>query len=103
MLIKEFTWKGTKHIVLKDPTASGGCAVPIGPGYSPFADEHNRWSWNGSADKPTVHPSIHCRGLCHFNVTDGMVIFHGDEPNGGRTGTAPLEDLGDMADFWSDR
>ncbi len=33
------------------------------------------WQWNGSIDKPTISPSINCKGGCgrHFTITDGTV------------------------------
>ncbi|CAW27289.1 hypothetical protein PLES_25631 [Pseudomonas aeruginosa LESB58] len=50
-----------------------------------------RWSWNGSVDKPTFHPSILCRYpwrllengereqvVCHSFVTDGRIQFLSD-------------------------
>lgn len=33
-----------------------------------------QWSWNGDADKPTLHPSLHAEGLWHGFVKDGMLI-----------------------------
>jgi hypothetical protein len=54
-----------------------------------------RWGYNGNADAPTFTPSVkvswdwgpvedaepgHRQGYhcCHFNVTDGKIIYHGD-------------------------
>lgn len=41
------------------------------------------WQWNGSMDKPTFHPSIHCNRdmpelCCHSFVRDGVIQFLGD-------------------------
>lgn len=42
-----------------------------------------KWTWNGSLEKPTFHPSIllssNGKGqICHSYVTDGRIQFLGD-------------------------
>jgi hypothetical protein len=42
-----------------------------------------RWTWNGSMEKPTFHPSIKLLGpgsrvLCHCWVKDGRIQFLAD-------------------------
>ena len=60
------------------PGCEGAHSIPVtGP---------RAWGWNESFDKPTFTPSIMVnRGkknptepVCHSNVTDGMICFHGD-------------------------
>ena len=59
--------------------------VPVGEGPGP------RWSWNGSAERPTFSPSLLVRydganadipgglpSICHSFVTDGRIAFCGD-------------------------
>lgn len=39
------------------------------------------WTWNGSLDKPTFHPSLlvdHPEHRCHSFVTDGKIQFLSD-------------------------
>lgn len=103
MKIKEFTRKGVRHIAFKDPTSSGCVALPLEPGESPYAAPGNTWSWNGNADAPTITPSVHGKGTSHYFVTNGVVKFCGDEPNAGKKDDEPLQDMGDLADFWKDR
>jgi Family of unknown function (DUF6527) len=43
----------------------------------------DRWTWNGSMDKPTFHPSLLCNQdtpamRCHSFVTDGRIQFLSD-------------------------
>lgn len=99
MKIKQFTRDGVPHVVFKDPTSSGCIALPIGPGHSPFAEAGNAWSWDGNAEAPTLTPSVKC-STDHFFVRNGQVEFCGDAPHGNAGKTVPLEDLGDLADFW---
>jgi len=58
----------------------------------PFQNHPMAWSWNGSIDKPTLVPSLRVfcpadkelnlpeQTICHLNVTDGMLQYHGDNP-----------------------
>jgi hypothetical protein len=38
------------------------------------------WTWNGSLEKPTLSPSVLCRGTvtCHLYMRDGRLEFLGD-------------------------
>lgn len=68
-----------------------------------------RWTFNGSAEKPTFSPSLLCFTtydenqeppkpfpdgrrvtLCHLFVTDGKIIFCGDSPHELAGQTVPL-------------
>lgn len=74
------------------------------------------WTWNGSVDKPTLHPSLRTSGtfplsdsqtahilsgekfeptpwLCHTFVTDGQVIFLDDTTHDLRTQTLDLPEV----------
>ena len=42
-----------------------------------------RWTWNGSVEAPTFHPSLMCNGSypasrCHTVITDGRIAFQPD-------------------------
>jgi hypothetical protein len=38
------------------------------------------WQWSGSAEAPSISPSINCHGCGqHFTVTDG--VMHGADPD----------------------
>ena len=42
-----------------------------------------RWTWNGSLESPTFHPSLMCNrphpeSQCHSVVTDGVINFCAD-------------------------
>lgn len=67
-------YDGVAHVVFKDPTHSGICALPITPGKSPFASDDNRWSWDGNEMNPTITPSVRGGGD-HFFVKAGKVEF----------------------------
>lgn len=41
------------------------------------------WTWNGSMDAPTFHPSLLCnrddpKSRCHLFIEDGKIKFQGD-------------------------
>lgn len=41
------------------------------------------WTWNKNWDKPTFYPSLAVNfgaplGVCHFNIVDGIIIYHED-------------------------
>lgn len=45
------------------------------------------WEFNGNAERPTFTPSVkntwdnqeeNLHLCCHFNITDGRIIYHGD-------------------------
>lgn len=97
MKIKAFTSRGgVRHVVFKDPSASGIVCLPLEAGPSMFAKPGNTWQWNGDTEKPTITPSVRC-SRDHFNITDGMVHFYGDAPHAEAGTTKPLADLGDLA------
>lgn len=67
------------------PGCDGAHRIKHGAGSGP------RWSWNGSAEKPTFSPSVLVRydgpdagkdgappAVCHSFVTDGRIQFLGD-------------------------
>lgn len=44
-----------------------------------------RWTWDGNGEVPTVTPSVSIKWgnapdsrHCHFNVTNGQIVYHGD-------------------------
>lgn len=47
----------------------------------PKIDKH--WQYNGDVNNPTFTPSVKITAqptayCCHFNITNGQMIFHGD-------------------------
>jgi hypothetical protein len=78
-----------------------------------------QWSFNGNVEKPTFTPSLLCfttygendgpdgkpqqlpngrrRTLCHLFVTDGKIIYCGDNPHKLNGQTVPLPELPDWA------
>lgn len=36
------------------------------------------WRWDGNVESPTFQPSVRVGEVCHFNVTNGMIVFHAD-------------------------
>ena len=56
------------------------------------------WEWNGSFDKPTFSPSVHCepslsKYQCHFFVEDGKIRYLMDCHHELRGKTVPMEDF----------
>lgn len=61
------------------------------------------WKFNGNLDLPTFSPSLRVytthpetkvdRTLCHLNLTDGKLIFHGDSPHELKGQTVDLPDI----------
>ncbi|GAB4362295.1 MAG: hypothetical protein Kow0026_25990 [Oricola sp.] len=51
-----------------------GCGVVgplnVGKGFKPKMGPS--WNWNGSTEKPTLHPSVHHVGHWHGWLTDGV-------------------------------
>ncbi len=36
-----------------------------------------QWNFNGDFERPTFTPSVNIEdGACHYNITDGIIIFH---------------------------
>lgn len=61
-----------------------------------------KWEWNGSLERPTLSPSVSItweggepkrKLVCHFNVTDGQIVFHGDTTHALRGTTRPLPEV----------
>lgn len=59
------------------------------------------WTFNGSLDRPTFHPSLKVEGsnagvptICHFFVTDGRIQFLGDCTHSMKGKTVELPDIG---------
>lgn len=59
------------------------------------------WTWNGDIEKPTCSPSVRTfttveegvdRTLCHYNMIDGMLVFHADSPHALAGQTVPIPD-----------
>lgn len=82
--------------------------IPVeSPGYS----EQVKWQFDGNEELPTFTPSVRLyttrgkwegekwiRGveehtICHYNITAGQIIFHGDSEHELKGTTVPLPDL----------
>lgn len=101
MKIKAFTRNGVQHVAFRDPTHSGCVCLPIGPGESPYASPGNKWSFDGNLEAPTLHPSVKSN-LDHFWVKNGEIQFCPDARHPLAGQTVPMEDMGDMVDFFKD-
>lgn len=62
-------------------------------------EKEPRWGFNGDTEKPTFTPSVRVRWnqgdppvehVCHFNVTDGNIMFHEDSTHALAGKTVPL-------------
>ena len=57
---------------------------------------HPMWDFNGDTNNPTFTPSVKITALynycCHFNITNGQIILHGDCTHELRGQTFNLED-----------
>lgn len=82
---------------MKPTTASFGFTCPGCHSYHIF--EQGKYQFNGDLEKPTFEPDMHNQysyaeqpklQVCHFNLTDGMLIFHGDSTHESRGKTVPL-------------
>jgi hypothetical protein len=102
MKIKQITVNGVRHVVIKDPTYSGCIALPIEDGPSPYAHPGNKWTWDGNEDAPTLSPSLLCN-QDHFYVRAGKIEFLGDAKHARAGQTIDMPDMGDLADFWTDK
>ncbi len=53
-------------------STSGECRWPVWR----LPAKGTTWQWVGSADKPTIIPSINCQNGCgrHFNLTNGEAL-----------------------------
>ena len=70
-----------------------------------------KWSFDGKTDHPTFTPSVNIRwgryasnrdpdidddihgGVCHYNITNGKIIFHGDSTHKFSGQTVELPDI----------
>lgn len=50
------------------------------------------WHWNKDVNKPTFTPSLRQNDYCHYNITDGIMTFHGDCKHKMASTTVPLPD-----------
>ena len=55
-----------------------------------------RWTWNGSFEKPTFHPSLLCNKddparRCHLWIKDGVIEFLNDQCHHVLRGKVPME------------
>lgn len=62
------------------------------------------WKWNGSLDKPTLHPSIkktwdfgpqRKHNVCHFWIKDGVIQFLADCTHELKGQSVPMNDVTD--------
>jgi hypothetical protein len=51
------------------------CGVYVGPESEarPTPDAPHVWGWNGHLERPTLTPSIDCKGCWHGFITDGVM------------------------------
>jgi Family of unknown function (DUF6527) len=61
-----------------------------------------RWTFDGNMDSPTFTPSVSCKYawgeeqhpvICHFNVTAGKIVFHGDCTHALKGQTVPMLEI----------
>lgn len=70
-----------------------------------------RWTFDGNAQRPTFTPSVNIKwgrfadpnykpveghdhsGVCHYNITSGRIIFHGDSTHKLSGQTVDLPDM----------
>lgn len=77
------------HVIFFCPGCEQRHAVPI--------KEKNPWgalwTFNGDMEKPTLAPSVHYPGRCHFHLESGILKYCGDcdHPLAGKI--VPLPDL----------
>lgn len=70
------------------------------PGCNEIHQVDANWSWNGSFDRPTFHPSIQVRyfngdkvrSVCHFFVAEGRIAFQNDCTHNFKSQTVELPD-----------
>lgn len=56
--------------------------------------ESGRWNLTGTADRPTIRPSVLCGPrTCHLFVTDGVIEFLADSQHRLAGKTVPMEDV----------
>lgn len=55
------------------PVSEGQRKHPDIAGQPPHPDK--TWLWNGSLEKPTVHPSWNWVGHCHLTMNEGVISF----------------------------
>ena len=78
-----------------------GMVVPCDACKGAHIFEVPRWNYNGDAEKPTFSPSMKVsypndwprKYCCHFNITDGQIIYHGDCTHEMAGKTIPLRDF----------
>jgi len=46
------------------------CNIPIAPNRNPNGSS---WQWDGDRDKPTISPSIDCKGCWHGHIKNGVM------------------------------
>lgn len=61
-----------------------------------------KWEFNGSQESPTFTPSVritwewgeeHEHNCCHYNITNGQIIFHDDSTHSLKGQTVALPDI----------
>lgn len=74
----------------------GGCGrinLPVSLG----SESSKTWGWNGDPSYPTLTPSVRVRTggpiVCHFNLTDGVIVFHDDCTHALKNKRAPLPEI----------
>lgn len=84
-----------------------GCGENHGVTVAGDSIPHPCWTWNGDLDRPTLSPSILCRGykfaskddntqvayVCHSFVRDGMIQFLADCTHELAGQTVPLPEV----------
>ena len=50
------------------------------------------WEWNKDVNLPTFKPSVRQNDVCHYNIDEGVITFHGDCKHSGAGTKVPLPD-----------
>lgn len=69
------------------------CGDPRNPP-RPKPPERPVWEWNGSFDRPTLHPSLNYQGECHSWVQDGRITFLADSAHEMKNKSVELPEVG---------
>jgi hypothetical protein len=83
-------WQRGDNVGFECPGCGGVHEVPVNNG-------PHSWKWNGSLDKPTLHPSLKVTNgqgwCCHFWVQDGRIQFCPDSTHELRNKTIELPEV----------
>lgn len=86
-------------VAFRCPGCQSAHSITVAPGH---------WRYNGNPDAPTILPSVKIEGcltienaddgpslygVCHSNVTNGFIYFHGDTTHGLSGQSVPLPEF----------